>query len=83
MLHPDTNLKFNRCPLKPEGTATDRNLMYDGNMPSNRITLTTNLIKIRQIFEKILGETHVSMYHTVKTKLGTAHVDKHIPILNI
>jgi hypothetical protein len=49
--------------LNPEGTATDRNVMYDGNMPSNKTTLKMNLKKIRQIFEKILGETCIHTPH--------------------
>lgn len=36
MLHLDSNVKFNQTPLNPEGTATGRNLMYGGNIPSNR-----------------------------------------------
>jgi hypothetical protein len=57
--------------------------MYDRNMPSNKTTPKTNLIKLRQLLEKVLGEVHVSTYHSVKTKQGMAHVDQQFIILTL
>lgn len=57
-LHPDT-VKSNRSLLNPEGTATDRNVMYDGNMPSNKTTLKMNLKKNQaNIWKDIRRDMH-------------------------